>query len=71
MKSEEAEETVFQDRGPAPRPPGFIAFVPIPKAKKGGRECRPPTFGLGPWGGARVGSHRCPILRPGRVKHST
>ena len=29
------------------------------------RECGA-SFGLGPWFDARVGSHRCPILRPGR-----
>ena len=50
------------------RPEGFIALMPIPK----GEEKDAPTwwagayFGLGPWVGARVGSHRCPILRPGR-----
>ena len=27
----------------------------------------PPPFGLGPWAGARVGSPRSPILRPGRL----
>ena len=66
-----AEETILPNWGPAPRPPGFIALVPIPKVKEGGRKSRPPTFGLGPWDGARVGSHRCPILRPVRVNHST
>src|SRR5579864_647825 len=34
---------------------GFIALVPKPKVKAGGRSR--PTFGLGPWDGARVGSH--------------
>ena len=33
---------------------------------EGGRPTGRPAFGLGPWVGARVGSHRCPILRPGR-----
>ena len=50
------------------RPEGFIALVPIPKRKVGGGviDASRPSFGLGPWIGARVGSHRCPILRPGQ-----
>jgi hypothetical protein len=35
------------------------------KARRGGRVR--PVSGLGPWVGARVGSHRCPILRPGQT----
>jgi len=50
------------------RPDGFIALAPIPKKKVGGgvMDADRPIFGLGPWVGARVGSHRSPILRPGR-----
>ena len=49
-------------------PEGFIALTPIPKRDE---KDAPPrwagaSFELGPWVGARVGSHRCPILRPGR-----
>jgi hypothetical protein len=31
----------------------------------------PPALRSLPWGGARVGSHRCPILRPGNQEFST
>src|SRR5215472_16368451 len=50
---------------PPPDPLGFSALVPIPKGEKNRAACCRP-FGLGPWDGAQVGSHRCPILRPGR-----
>ena len=55
--------------GPAPRPPGFIALVPIPRlsrAQRNGVSCRTPRLGLGPRVGARVASLHCPVLRPGR-----
>ena len=51
---------------PPPDPLGFNALVPIPKGEKNRAALKPPLFGLGPWVGARVGSHRCPILRPGQ-----
>ena len=41
---------------------------------EGGRhpgEGSRPAFDLGPWVGARVGPHRCPILRPVRIEYST
>ena len=46
-------------------PQRFIALVPIPKGSRGGAvRGNRPSFGLGPWDGARVGPHRSPILRP-------
>src|ERR1700757_1080816 len=48
-------------RGTA-RPGGFSAWVPIPNGR--GRH-RAAPFGVGPWDGAQVGSHRSPTLRPG------
>ena len=62
------EKSGLMEEGSGLRPDGFIALVPIPKRKVGGsmKEAIRPCFGLGPWDGARVGSHRCPILRPGR-----
>ena len=46
---------------------GFIALVLNPKlpAGGGGVEHHPPASVYSPWAGAGVGSHRCPILRPG------
>jgi len=57
--------------GPAPNPPGFTAFVRDPGVLKRARRTgarlrsRPLASAL------RVGSHRCPILRPGQTKYST
>lgn len=34
------------------------------RAKNKGEPLGPPSFLFEPWPGARVGSHRCPILRP-------
>ena len=68
MDSKKREKQCFFDRGPAPKPPGFIALVPIPKGRLDGPIANRPPFGFGPRVGARVGSHRCPILRPGRSK---
>lgn len=59
----------FHNQRLAAAPRGIYRFCANPE--RGERETgeaashRPP-FGLGPWIGARVGSHRCPILRPGR-----
>jgi hypothetical protein len=39
--------------------------------KNKGEPNGPPSFLSEPWRGARVGSHRCPILRPGYCKYST
>ncbi len=33
--------------------------------KNKGEPIGPPSFIFEPWRGARVGSHRCPVLRPG------
>ena len=62
------EKSGLMEEGSGHRPDGFIALAPIPKRKVGGsmKDAIRPSFGLGPWDGARVGSHRCPILRSGR-----
>ena len=43
------------------------SLVGEPKGHRGRRPLR----SYGPWIGARVGSHRCPILRPGRPELKT
>jgi hypothetical protein len=39
-------------------------------AKNKGEPLRPPSFLFEPWRGARVGSHRSPVLRVRRHKYS-
>ncbi len=39
-------------------------------AKNKGEPLGPPSFLFEPWRGARVGSHRCPILRVRLLKYS-
>lgn len=47
-------------------------LVPIPKGKRMGGYPRNganrPSFGLGPWVGARVAPQQSPILRPGHFR---
>jgi hypothetical protein len=38
--------------------------------KNKGEPLGPPSFLFEPWRSARVGSHRCPVLRPGYRKGS-
>jgi hypothetical protein len=39
-------------------------------AKNKGEPLGPPSFPFEPWRGARVGSHRCPILRVRFIKYN-
>jgi len=39
-------------------------------AKNKGERCSPPLFLFESWRGARVGSHRCPVLRVRLSKYS-
>ena len=44
-------------------------MVPRPKLLDKTGHLPIPRFGVGPWIGAQVGSHRCLILRPGRFQN--
>ena len=64
-----AEERSCLEWGLRPQTPGIYRLMPIPEIKKNerGRTAPPPSPVLAPGAAHRVGSHRCPILRPGQT----
>ena len=72
MRRQGTKGSVF--RGASPEPPKDLTHEAqrgmARDAKNKGEPCGPPSFLFEPWRGARVGSHRCPILRVRFLKYS-